>query len=106
MSETKTTYTHDDVMQALCCLARFQDLGASVAAADVLAAHESGVSSARGFVYSTDGSALLNFGPCDARVSMGALRLMAEAHSAMDHRVRETDRLCGFGRYDLRPPRE
>lgn len=105
MENTKLEYTHDDVMQALCCMMRFQDLGAAYCAADVLAKSEEGLVGDCGFVYQ-DGAVHLDLGPCNARVSNAAARLMAAAYAEADDRVRLLREGYGFSHYDLRPPGE
>ena len=92
-------YTHDDVMQAICCVLAF-GADAAMAAHDVMEKAEEGKPSRWGIAPDRFGGMLMPGAGNDIHVSGEAMRLLAEADDQWDER-------CAYhhGRtsFDLRP---
>ena len=98
-------YTHDDVMQAICCAIAFGSDAAS-AARDVLVRAEMGEASRWGIAPDRFGGLLMPGAGNTIHISGNAMRLLAEADKECDERCKELDYRCGQTTYDLRRGKE
>lgn len=93
-------YTHDDVMQALSCQALFPDSGMATAALELWQDHRAGRDSDRGWV--SGDTAHLVGGSYEVKITLAALRLLAQAGSEANTRGVALRGVGGHTLYDLR----
>ena len=94
-------FTHEDVMQAICCALAFGSDAAS-AARDVLVRAEMNESSEWGIAPDRFGALLMPGAGNVIHISGNAMRLLAEADRECDERCTEIDYRSGRATYDLR----
>ena len=94
-------YTHEDVMQAICCALAF-GTDAGMAARDVIDKAEAGEAPRWGIAPDSYGGILMPGAGNTIHISGEAMRLLAEAESQCDRRSEMKDYRYGHATYDLR----
>lgn len=100
MSES-TNYTHDDVMQAICCALAFGS-DSAMAARDVIDNAEAGEQPRWGVAPDRFGGILMPGAGNTIHISGEAMRLLAEADRQCDRRCGKLEYRYGRTTYDLR----
>lgn len=101
MADNNSTYTYDDVMQAICCALAFGS-DAGLAARDVIDTGAKGEGSRWGVAPDRFGGILMPGAGNTIHISGEAMRLLAEADRQCDARCREIRYHLGNTTYDLR----